>query len=192
MSIKNDALFHNRGGIMNRVKTQDAAGNDKQATPARQRQDKIAQKALAEMQEKSKNLTQSVLKVKKTISDAQDRTMSESELKLLEKQLDQLTEKYILFRSQIEDSMLQAAEIQHILPQMKQVEEKVFEQEIEVKIIKAVLLADQGCNHECIRELDSIMIINESRGFDTQSKTNTKSIDTKGKNHDSKTSDQLL
>jgi hypothetical protein len=42
MSIKNDALFHNRGGIMNRVKTQDVTGNEKQATPARQRQDKIA------------------------------------------------------------------------------------------------------------------------------------------------------
>lgn len=88
MSIKNDALFQNRGGIMNRVKTQDASATEnviKQVTPARQKQDKLAQKALADMQERSKNLTQSVLKIKKTISDAQDRTMNEPELKLLEK-----------------------------------------------------------------------------------------------------------
>ena len=91
--------------------------------------------------------------------------------------------------------MLQANDLQQIVTQMKQVEEKVFEQEIEVKIIKAVLLADQGNNHECIRELDAIMSVNESRNYDTQSKSKSggnKSIDTKGKNHDSKTSDQLL
>lgn len=28
MSIKNDALFQNRGGIMNRVKTQDASATE--------------------------------------------------------------------------------------------------------------------------------------------------------------------
>jgi hypothetical protein len=63
--------------------------------------------------------------------------------------------------------MLQANDLQQIVTQMKQVEEKVFEQEIEVKIIKAVLLADQGNNHECIRELDAIMSVNESRNYDT-------------------------
>ena len=60
MSIKNDALFQNRGGIMNRVKTQDASATEnmiKSVTPARQKQDKIAQKALSDMQERSKNLT---------------------------------------------------------------------------------------------------------------------------------------
>ena len=87
MSVKNDALFQNRGGILNRVKTQDATATEnmiKQAAPARQKQDKIAQKALYDMQEKQKNLIQTVLKIKKTISDAQEKSMSESELKLLE------------------------------------------------------------------------------------------------------------
>lgn len=55
---------------MNRVKTQDALVtdnliNNNQGTPARQRQDKAAQKALADIQEKGKNYTQLVMKVKK-------------------------------------------------------------------------------------------------------------------------------
>lgn len=37
------------------------------------------------MQEKQKNLIQTVLKIKKTISDAQEKSMTEAELKLLEK-----------------------------------------------------------------------------------------------------------
>lgn len=93
MSIKNDALFHNRGGILSRVKTQEAVGNsgnilNQQQTPARSRQDKVAQKALADMQERSKNLLQAVMKVKKTILDVHDRAMNEQELKSLEKQLE--------------------------------------------------------------------------------------------------------
>jgi len=56
-----------------------------QPTPARSRQDKVAQKALSDMQERSKTLTQSVLKIKKMISDVQDRSMDEKEMKSLEK-----------------------------------------------------------------------------------------------------------
>ena len=78
---------------------------------------------------------------------------------------------------------------------MRQVEEKVFEQEIELKIIKAVTLADQGCNYECLGELDNIMAINESRSSEQKSKsgpTSTDNYDKKAGNHDSNTSDQLL
>jgi hypothetical protein len=78
---------------------------------------------------------------------------------------------------------------------MRQVEEKVFEQEIELKIIKAVTLADQGCNHECVRELDNIMAINESRSSELKSTpgpASTDNYDKKAGNHDSNTSDQLL
>lgn len=73
---------------MNRVKTQDAFVTDNlmnQGTPARQRQDKIVQKALSDIQDKGKNYTQLVLKIKKQISDIKDRTMNESEIKVLEK-----------------------------------------------------------------------------------------------------------
>lgn len=51
---------------------------------------------------------------------------------------------------------------------MKQVDEKVTDQEIELKIIKALILADQGCNHECIRELDKILAIKESSSRDSK------------------------
>ena len=61
---------------------------NQQQTPARSRQDKVAQKALADMQERSKNLLQAVMKVKKTILDVHDRAMNEQELKSLEKQLE--------------------------------------------------------------------------------------------------------
>jgi len=90
---------------------------------------------------------------------------------------------------------------------MKQVEEKAFDQEVELKIIKAVTLADQGCNHECVRELDKIMAANENRSSGQQSGparqlsqsninniNNTSNISNSKKdgNHDSNTSDQLL
>lgn len=82
--------------------------------------------------------------------------------------------------------MAQAAEIPNLLSQMKQVEEKVFEQEIEVKVIKAVSLADQGRNHECIRELDAIMQITEDRGSERQSKDHAaRMMQSKSKAHDS-------
>lgn len=68
------------------------------------------------MQERSKNLTQSVLKIKKTISDAQDRTMNEPELKLLEKQLDQIIEKYVVFRNQVEENINQYMDCQLVVP----------------------------------------------------------------------------
>ena len=68
------------------------------------------------MQERSKNLTQSVLKIKKTISDAQDRTMNEPELKLLEKQLDRIIEKYVVFRSQVEENINQYMDCQLVVP----------------------------------------------------------------------------
>ena len=61
------------------------------------------------------------------------------------------------------------------------------------KIIKAVSLADQGSNHECVRELDRIMAINESRGSGTKSPADpTIEQYKKAGNHDSNTSDQLL
>lgn len=76
---------------------------------------------------------------------------------------------------------------------MQQVEEKAIDQQIEIKLIKAVSQADQGCNHESIRELDNIIEENDNRGCEQKlNETSGGPWHEKGKNHDSKSSDQLL
>ena len=73
--------------------------------------------------------------------------MPESELKHLEKQFDQIIDKYGHFLLSIKENIDQFAEIENSVFQLKNIEEQAFDQIIELQVYKVLTLADQGSNH---------------------------------------------